>query len=153
MLLSHPSTSLLYSETDSFSLNIHKALRTAQLQLDAEKTCNWQLEEKNVVLEANKLSRRSKKSKIPEELAAYEVEIRTLAKKYGVMVEMYFPSTEAISQSTLPMPTPAFHTADRYASAIAEGLCLIAELDSLLPDHLKRIRPSLYFCHEVCLCL
>ena len=109
---------ILYSETDSFSLNIHKALRTAQLQLDAEKTCNQQLEEKNVVLEANKPSRRSKKSKILEELAAYEVKIRTLAKKYSIMVEMYFPSTEAISQSMLPMPTPAFHTADCYASAV-----------------------------------
>ena len=38
-----------------------------------------------------------------------------LAKKYGVMVEMYFPTTEAISQPT-PIPMPAFNTADCYAS-------------------------------------
>jgi len=101
------------------------------------------LEGKNAVLEANK-SRKSKKKNVPEELVAYEIEIKTLAKKYGVMVEMYFPTTEAISQPT-PIPVPAFNTADRYASSLAEGECLVAELDSILPDHIKRVRPSNHF--------
>ena len=120
-----------------------QALRTAQLQLDAEKTRNCELEGRNVVLEVNK-PRRLKKKNIPEELVAYEVEIKTLAKKYGVMVEMYFPITEAILQPT-PLPVPAFNTADRYASSLAEGECLIAELNSILPDHIKRVRPSNHF--------
>ncbi|KIM66048.1 hypothetical protein SCLCIDRAFT_111524, partial [Scleroderma citrinum Foug A] len=120
-----------------------QALRTAQLQLDAEKTCNRELEGKNAVLEANK-PKRLKKKNIPEELAAYEVEIKMLAKKYSVMVEMYFPTTEAISQP-MPLPLPAFNTADCYASPLAEGECLVAELDSILPDHIKRVRPSNHF--------
>ncbi|KIM63298.1 hypothetical protein SCLCIDRAFT_24433 [Scleroderma citrinum Foug A] len=123
--------------------NLKDALRTAQLQLDAEKTCNRELEGKNAVLEANK-PKRSKKKNIPEELATYEVEIKTLAKKYGVMVEMYFLTTEAISQP-MPLPLPAFNTADRYASSLAEGECLVAELNSILPDHIKRVRPSNHF--------
>ena len=53
-----------------------------QLQLDAEKTHSHELEGKNAVLEVNK-SRKSKKKSVPEELAAYKVEIKTLAKKYG----------------------------------------------------------------------
>ncbi|KIM63095.1 hypothetical protein SCLCIDRAFT_24482 [Scleroderma citrinum Foug A] len=79
-----------------------------------------------------------------EELAAYKVEIKTLAKKYGVMVEMYFPTTEAILQPT-PIPMPAFNTADRYTSSLAEGECLITELDSILPDHINRVQPSNHF--------
>ena len=114
-----------------------------QLQLDAEKTCNHELEGKNAVLEANK-SRKSKKKNVPEELVAYKVEIKMLAKKYGVMVEMYFPTTEAISQPT-PIPMPAFNTADHYTSSLAEGECLVAELDSILPDHIKRVQPSNHF--------
>ena len=114
-----------------------------QLQLDAEKAHNHELEGKNAVLEANK-SRKSKKKNVPEELVAYKVEIKTLAKKYSVMVEMYFPTTEAISQPT-PIPMPAFNTADRYTSSLAEGECLIAELDSILPDHIKRVWPSNHF--------
>ena len=101
------------------------------------------MEGKNAVLEVNK-PKRLKKKNIPEELAAYEVEIKTLAKKYGVMVEMYFPTTEAISQPT-PLPLPAFNTANRYASPLAEGECLVAELDSILPDHIKRVQPSNHF--------
>ena len=51
---------------------------------------------------------------------------------------------EAILQPT-PIPVPAFNTADRYASSLAKGECLVAELDSILPDHIKRVRPSNHF--------
>ncbi|KIM52843.1 hypothetical protein SCLCIDRAFT_32310 [Scleroderma citrinum Foug A] len=109
---SHPSTS---TRTTGHATNdLEDVLRTTQLQLDAEKTCNHELEGKNAVLEVNK-SRKSKKKNVLEELVAYEVEIKMLTKKYGVMVEMYFPTTEAISQPT-PIPMPAFNTADRCAS-------------------------------------
>ena len=101
------------------------------------------MEGKNAVLEANK-SRKSKSKNIPEELAAYEVEIKMLAKKYGVMVEMYFPTAKIILQPT-PLPVPAFNTADHYASLLAEEESLAAELDSVLPDHIKRVWPSNHF--------
>ena len=123
-----------------------KALRTAQLQLDAEKSHTRQLEEKNAILEANKQCK-SKKRNVPEELAVYEAEMKSLAKKYGVMIEMFFPTTEALSQP-LPVPPPTFNTADHYATTVAEGQCLVAELESILPDHIKRLRPSNHF-HDV----
>ena len=117
-------------------------MRTAQLQLEAERTQNCRLQEQNTILEANK-PRRSNKSNVPEELAAYGEEIKVLAKKYGVMVEMFFP-TSAISQP-IPVPAPPFQTADRYASTLAEEQCLVAELDSILPEHIRRVQPFNYF--------
>ena len=71
---------------------------------------------------------------------------------------MYFPTTEALFQP-LPMPPPVFNTADRYATVVAEGQCLVAELESILLDHIKRLRPSwttfvmwCVHCHEpVCI--
>ena len=118
-------------------------MRTAQLQLEAERTQNRHLQEQNTILEANK-PRRSNKSNVPEELAAYGEEIRVLAKKYGVMVEMFFPTVSAISQP-VPVPAPPFQTADRYASPLAEEQCLVAEMDSILPEHIRRVRSFNYF--------
>ncbi|KAI5983620.1 hypothetical protein EDD15DRAFT_2129947, partial [Pisolithus albus] len=63
-----------------------QALRSAQLQLDIERTRNRELKEKNAVLEANK-PQRSKKN-VPPELLAYDSEIKMLAKKYGVTIEL-----------------------------------------------------------------
>ena len=67
-----------------------------------------------------------------------------LAKKYSVMVEMYFSITKTILQPT-PLPVPAFNTADCYASSLAEGEYLILELNFILPDHIKRVQPSNHF--------
>ncbi|KAL4066266.1 NUC071 domain-containing protein [Scleroderma yunnanense] len=110
------------------------ALKSVQLQLDIEKNCNHQLEEKNAILEANK-SRWSKKNNIPDELAVYDNEIKVLAKKYGLMTEMFFPEMSAISQP-MSNPPPPFQTPDCYASATAEEQCFVMELDSMLPDHI-----------------
>ncbi|KAI5985053.1 hypothetical protein EDD15DRAFT_2148608, partial [Pisolithus albus] len=63
-----------------------QALRIAQLQLDVERTRNRELKERNTILEANK-PKRAKKD-VPPELLAYESEIKTLAKKYGVITEL-----------------------------------------------------------------
>ena len=101
------------------------------------------MEEKNAVLEANK-QRKPKKRDVPDELAAYETEMKMLAKKYSVLIEMYFLTTEALCQP-LPMPPPVFNMADHYATVVAEGQCLIAELESILLDHIKRLRPSNHF--------
>ncbi|KAI5992661.1 hypothetical protein EDD15DRAFT_2367885 [Pisolithus albus] len=119
---------------------LDEALRIAQLQLDVERTCNRELKERNMILEANK-PKQAKKD-VPPELLAYESEIKTLAKKYGVITELFFPrtpTTDAISQAH-PVSAPPFSTADRYATVLTEELCLVAELDASLPDHLCRIR-------------
>ncbi|KAG1828914.1 hypothetical protein EV424DRAFT_1305346, partial [Suillus variegatus] len=61
-------------------------LRQVQLQLDAIKQRNRILEEKNMILEANQPTR--KFSKAPSDLVAFDEEVKTFAKKYGVMYEM-----------------------------------------------------------------
>ncbi|KAL4066579.1 NUC071 domain-containing protein [Scleroderma citrinum] len=114
-----------------------KALKSVQLQLDIEKNCNCQLEERNTILEANK-SRQSKKDNVPDKLVVYDNEINVLAKKYGLRTEMFFPEISAISQS-MSDPPPPFQTPDCYASATAEEQCLVAELDSMLPDHIWQV--------------
>ncbi|KAL4062016.1 hypothetical protein J3A83DRAFT_4196262 [Scleroderma citrinum] len=119
---------------DSCWSDLEYALKSVQLQLDIEKNCNHQLEEKNAILEANK-SRWSKKNNIPDELAVYDNEIKVLAKKYGLMTEMFFPEMSAISQP-MSNPPPPFQTPDCYASATAEEQCFVMELDSMLPDHI-----------------
>ncbi|KAL4064641.1 hypothetical protein J3A83DRAFT_4443670 [Scleroderma citrinum] len=111
-----------------------QALKSAQLQLEVEKNCNHQLEEKNTILEANKL-RWSKKDNIPDKLVVYDNEIKVLAKKYGLMTKMFFPEMSAISQP-MSNPPPPFQTPDYYTSATAEEECLVMELDSMLPDHI-----------------
>ncbi|KAI6102252.1 hypothetical protein F5141DRAFT_1065732 [Pisolithus sp. B1] len=76
----------------------------------------------NTILEANKL--KQAKKDVPPELCEYESEIKMLVKKYGAH----------------PVSSPLFSTADCYATVLMEELCLIAELDTYLPDHLCRIR-------------
>ncbi|KAL4065042.1 NUC071 domain-containing protein [Scleroderma yunnanense] len=111
----HHAFSASAQTNDSHWSDLEDALKSAQLQLDIEKNCNCQLEEKNTILEANK-SRQSKKDNVPDELVVYDNKIKVLAKKYGLMTEMFFPEMSAISQ---PMsdPPPPFQTPDCYASA------------------------------------
>ncbi|KAI6033521.1 hypothetical protein BKA83DRAFT_4120990 [Pisolithus microcarpus] len=78
-----------------------EALRSAQLQLNVEWTCNRELKEKNIVLEANKLQ--CSKKNVPPELLAYDSEIKMLVKKYSVTIELFFPctpTTNVVSQSS-----------------------------------------------------
>ncbi|KAI6111755.1 hypothetical protein EV401DRAFT_243374 [Pisolithus croceorrhizus] len=130
----------MYLPPYSSNLITQQVLRTTQLQLDVERTRNRELKEQNAILEANK-PKRAKKN-VPPELLAYEGEIRILAKKYGVITELFFPrtpTTDAISQP-YPVDAPSFTTADRYATVLTEELSLVVELDASLPDHLRRIR-------------
>ncbi|KAI6100961.1 hypothetical protein EV401DRAFT_1894297, partial [Pisolithus croceorrhizus] len=136
LITSHSTVSSLSSQP----IGLTEVLRTTQLQLDVERTRNRELKEQNAILEANK-PKRAKKN-VPPELLAYEGEIRILAKKYGVITELFFPrtpTTDAISQP-YPVDAPSFTTADRYATVLTEELSLVVELDASLPDHLRRIR-------------
>ncbi|KAI6139700.1 hypothetical protein BKA82DRAFT_76349, partial [Pisolithus tinctorius] len=122
-----------------------QALKAVQLQLDVEKSRNRELLEKNTVLEANK-TRRSTKD-IPADVIAYDSEIKMLGKKYAVMMEMFLPRTpltNAMSELSMS-PAPVFATAEHYASAAAEEHSLVAELDSILPEHLRRLRHTHFF--------
>ncbi|KAI5992813.1 hypothetical protein EDD15DRAFT_2548861, partial [Pisolithus albus] len=136
LITSHSTVSSLSSQP----IGLTEVLRTTQLQLDVKRTRNRELKEQNAILEVNK-PKRAKKN-VPPELLAYEGEIRILAKKYGVITELFFPrtpTTDAISQP-YPVDAPSFTTADRYATVLTEELSLVAELDASLPDHLRRIR-------------
>ncbi|KAL4062735.1 NUC071 domain-containing protein [Scleroderma yunnanense] len=139
----HHAFSASTQTNDSCWSDLEDALKSAQLQLDVEKNCNHQLEEKKTILEANK-SRQSKKDNIPDKLAVYDNKIKVLAKKYGLMTEMFFPETSAISQS-MSNPPPPFQTPDCYVSATVEEQCLVTELDSMLPNHIWQVRSSHHF--------
>ncbi|KAI6143301.1 hypothetical protein BKA82DRAFT_30971 [Pisolithus tinctorius] len=107
--------------------------------------CLIELLEKNTVLEANK-TRRSTKD-IPTDVIAYDSEIKMLGKKYAVMMEMFLPRTpltNAMSELSMS-PTPIFATAECYANAAVEEHSLVAELDSILPEHLRRLRHTHFF--------
>ncbi|KAI5991042.1 hypothetical protein EDC04DRAFT_2911668 [Pisolithus marmoratus] len=121
-------------------LGFEQALKNAQLQLDVEWTCNHELKEKNAVLEANK-PQHSKKNVLPK-LLAYDSEIKMLAKKYGITTKLFFPCTpmmNAVSQSS-PVNTLSFSSADHYTTIHTEELCLVAELDAILPKHLHHVQ-------------
>ncbi|KAL4064141.1 hypothetical protein V8B97DRAFT_2026116 [Scleroderma yunnanense] len=139
----HHAFSASTQTNDSHQSDLEDALKSAQLQLDVEKNHNHQLEEKNTIMEANK-SRQSKKDNIPDKLVVYDNEIKVLAKKYGLMTEMFFPEMSAISQP-MSNPPPPFQTPDHYASATVEEQCLVIELDSMLPDHIWQVRSSHHF--------
>ncbi|KIK17451.1 hypothetical protein PISMIDRAFT_15086 [Pisolithus microcarpus 441] len=135
-IMSHSMVSSLRSQP----IGLTEALRTTQLQLDVEQTHNCELKEQNTILEANKPKQARKN--IPPKLLVYDGEIRILAKKYGVVTELFFlrtPMTDAISQP-YPVNTPSFSTANHYATVLTEELSLVAELDASLPNHLHRIR-------------
>ncbi|KAI5999435.1 hypothetical protein F5J12DRAFT_895270 [Pisolithus orientalis] len=125
--------------------NLAEALKAIQLQLDVEKSQNQELLEKNTVLVANKMCHSTKD--VPASMVAYDSEIKMLGKKYVVMMEMFLPQIPLTNvMSELPMsPTPVFATAEHYASAMAEEHGLVTELDSILPEHLCRIRNMHFF--------
>ncbi|KAL4081228.1 hypothetical protein J3A83DRAFT_4185078 [Scleroderma citrinum] len=142
----HHAFSASTQTNDSHQNDLEDALKSAQLQLDVEKNHNHQLEEKNTIMEANK-SRQSKKDNIPDKLVVYDNEIKVLAKKYGLMTEMFFPEMSAISQP-MSNPPPPFQTPDHYASATVEEQCLVIELDSMLPDHIWQFSHAMQTSHS-----
>ncbi|KIK93810.1 hypothetical protein PAXRUDRAFT_33852 [Paxillus rubicundulus Ve08.2h10] len=84
-----------------------------KLQLDAIKERCQALEEENCILQANK-PRKSAKGTTPNSLTVYDIEIHSLAKKFGVMGEMFFPGTQLLSCTPnqvgpYPLPTDATH--------------------------------------------
>lgn len=111
------------------------------------------LEEQNRVLEANK-PRKSAKGAVPDMLSAFDGEIQALAKKFGVLFEMFPPSGDIFSRPltavsiTSPASLDIVGTA-RYASTRAEEAAIIAELDSMLPEHLRSLRNSNHFSQVV----
>ncbi|KAG1746430.1 hypothetical protein EDB19DRAFT_1905884 [Suillus lakei] len=70
-----------------------------------------------------------------DELKAFDAELATFSRKYGIIAEM-FPPTHRILKLPVPKPPPAILSGSRYATKSAEELCLVTELYSLLPDHL-----------------
>ncbi|KAI6166747.1 hypothetical protein EDD17DRAFT_1752927 [Pisolithus thermaeus] len=128
--------SSILSTSRSAQTGFEEALKTTQLQLDVKQTCNHELKERNAILEASKPQ--CLKKNVPPELLAYDSEIRMLAKKYGITVKHFFPctpTTNAVSQLS-PIDSPSFSSADHYATILTEEVCLIAELDMILPEHL-----------------
>ncbi|KIJ07424.1 hypothetical protein PAXINDRAFT_19379 [Paxillus involutus ATCC 200175] len=135
----------LQARVSAKEAEIDEILRQTQLQLDAMKERCRALEEENRILQANK-PRKSAKGTTPDSLTVYDIEIQGLAKKFGVMGEMFFPGTQLLSRTPnqvgpYPLPTDA----TRYASQCAEEDAILAEPDSMLPDHLLKIRSSGHF--------
>ncbi|KAF8835857.1 hypothetical protein BDN67DRAFT_984325 [Paxillus ammoniavirescens] len=122
---------------------LEEALRQAQLQIDAMKEWCRALEEEKRISEANK-PRKSAKGVIPDSLSAFDGKIQTITKKFGVMAEMFFPTDNLFSCAS-PSPPPPFNTQTCYASAWAEEDGILAELDSMLPDHLHTLQTSGHF--------
>ncbi|KIK76518.1 hypothetical protein PAXRUDRAFT_28955 [Paxillus rubicundulus Ve08.2h10] len=67
-----------------------------------------------------------------------------IAKKFGVMAEMFFPTDNLFSHAS-PSPSPPFNTPAHYDSACAEEDTILAKLDSMLPDHLHTLQTSSHF--------
>ncbi|KAI6043308.1 hypothetical protein EDC04DRAFT_2600199 [Pisolithus marmoratus] len=75
-------------------------------------------------------------------LTAYDSEIKTLAKKYGITIELFFPHMpmmNTVSQLS-PVNALSFSSADCYTMIITKELCLVAELDAILPKHLHHVQ-------------
>ena len=133
-----------------------QALKQAQLELDAVKEQNRLLQEKVCVAEANRL-RKSTKASVPDALSAFDPEIQAIAKKFGVMTEMFPPAQDALSCPVTPgvsKASPALSEIigkGRYASPLAEEAAVLAELDSMLPPHIQEIRTLHHFADQVCI--
>lgn len=89
-----------------------------------------------MILEANQPTR--KFSKAPSDLVAFDEEVKTFAKKYGVMYEMFLPNAELLKTALLAS-APPFKQAARYANSTAENDALLSELYSMLPQHLHHL--------------
>ncbi|KAF8833929.1 hypothetical protein BDN67DRAFT_1017037 [Paxillus ammoniavirescens] len=126
-------------------LELQEALRIAQLQLDKLKEQCRTLEEENRVLKANKL-RKSAKSAVSDAVSPFDGEIQMMAKKFGIMAEMFFPADDLLMRHDLsPTPIPSFNTPARYLTQLTAEAGLISELNSLLPDHLRDLRKTNHF--------
>ena len=103
------------------------------------------LEEEKRILEANQ-PRKSAKGAVPDAVSAFDGEIQTIGKKFGIMAEMFFPVDGLFTRSDpLPPPLLPFNTPARYASARAEEDAVLTELDNMLPDHLRTLRTTNHF--------
>lgn len=113
------------------------------------------LQEQVRIAEANK-PRKSSKASVPEVLSTFDTEIQTLAKKFGVLAEMFPPSKDVLSRpltpgvsNTSPASLEIIGKA-RYASTLTEEAAIVAELDSMLPPHIQNLRTSHHFADQVC---
>ncbi|KAG1783209.1 hypothetical protein EV702DRAFT_1191641 [Suillus placidus] len=117
-------------------------IQSLQLENQLLKNNNRTLGEKNKILASNQ--RRRSSAQVPDKLKAYDVELSTFARKYGVIAEM-FPPEHRVLRLPVPNPPPVIISASRYASKSAKELCLVTEVYSLLPDHLHRFVPTSHF--------
>ncbi|KAG1748381.1 uncharacterized protein EDB91DRAFT_1245087 [Suillus paluster] len=117
-------------------------IRRLQLENQMLKNDNCTLGEKNKTLSSNQ--RRCSNTHVPDELKAFDAELATFSRKYGIVVEM-FPPMHHVLKLPVPNPPPTILSGSRYASKSAEELCLITELYSLLPGHLHRFVPTTHF--------
>ncbi|KAG1846022.1 hypothetical protein F4604DRAFT_1977349 [Suillus subluteus] len=117
-------------------------IRRLQLENQSLKNNNRTLGEKNKVLASNQ--RRRSSAQVPDELKAFDIELSTFARKYGVIAEM-FPPEHRILRLPVPNPPPIIISPSRYATKGAEELCLVTEVYLLLPDHLHRFVPTSHF--------
>jgi hypothetical protein len=120
-----------------------KIIRHLQLENQTLKKDNRTLGEANKTLSANQ-RRSSSNAQVPDELKAFDAELATFSRKYGIVAEM-FPPTHRVLKLTVPNPPPVILSGSRYATKSAEELCLVTELYSLLPDHLHRFVQTTHF--------
>ena len=111
------------------------------------------LEEQNCILLANKPCK-SAKGAVPDTLSAFDGEIQALAKKFGVLFEMFPPSGDILSHPLMEVSISSPALLDivgpaHYAFLRAEEAAITAELDSILPDHLRSLRNSNHFSQVV----
>ncbi|KAG2155873.1 uncharacterized protein EDB93DRAFT_1247516 [Suillus bovinus] len=110
--------------------------------MESLKNNNWTLGEKNKVLASNQ--RRHSSAQVPNELKAFDIELSTFSRKYGVIAEM-FPPEHRILRLPVPNPPPVIISPSCYSTKGAEELCLVTEVYLLLPDHLHRFIPTSHF--------
>ncbi|KAG1741140.1 hypothetical protein EDB19DRAFT_1908166 [Suillus lakei] len=117
-------------------------IQRLQLENQSLKNNNWMLGEKNKVLASNQ--HRSSSVQVPDKLKAFDIELLTFARKYGVIAEM-FPPEHRILRLPVPNPPPIIISPSRYATKGAEELCLVTEVYLLLLDHLHCFVPTSCF--------
>jgi hypothetical protein len=119
-----------------------KIIRRLQLENQSLKNNNRTLGEKNKVLVSNQC--RHSSAQVPDELKAFDIELSTFTRKYGVIAEM-FPPEHRILRLPVPNPPPIIISPSCYATKGAEELCLVTEVYLLLPDHLHCFIPTSHF--------
>ncbi|KAH7904685.1 hypothetical protein BJ138DRAFT_1236247, partial [Hygrophoropsis aurantiaca] len=120
-----------------------QALRSMQLQLRSIKEANIALQQDNQELKAQIPKRRQQT--IPDEISAHDVDVQTFARMYGVMTEM-FPPSSTILQKPQPLTQgQSFLTDERYETALAEEKAILEELYHQLPQKLHHLVPTRHF--------